>query len=254
MKPENILLKNPGRSGIKVIDFGSSCYEHQRIYTYIQSRFYRAPEVILGARYGMPIDIWSFGCILAELYTGYPLFPGEDEGDQLACIIEILGIPEQRILDNSKRARNFISSQGYPRYCAVSVGTDGQVQIAGGRSRRGKYRGPPLSKDLTKALKDCDDSQFVDFIRRCLILDPMERMTPAEALRHSWLRRRTPKPSEETGDNQRRQAGVPNSGGVKAKYSSGGNRSGKTTLIQTTDDMTQGSVNSRAKLPQIGSM
>lgn len=49
LKPENILLKHPGRSGIKVIDFGSSCYEHQRIFTYIQSRFYRAPEVLLGA-------------------------------------------------------------------------------------------------------------------------------------------------------------------------------------------------------------
>ena len=70
LKPENILLKQQGRSGIKVIDFGSSCYEHQRVYTYIQSRFYRAPEVILGARYGMPIDMWSLGCILAELQIG----------------------------------------------------------------------------------------------------------------------------------------------------------------------------------------
>lgn len=90
LKPENVLLKQQGRSGIKVIDFGSSCYEHQRIYTYIQSRFYRAPEVILGARYGMPIDMWSLGCILAELLTGYPLLPGEDEGDQLACTIEVI--------------------------------------------------------------------------------------------------------------------------------------------------------------------
>ena len=75
LKPENILLKQQGRSGIKVtsvwriapftyfqvIDFGSSCYEHQRIYTYIQSRFYRAPEVIVGARYSTAIDMWSFG-------------------------------------------------------------------------------------------------------------------------------------------------------------------------------------------------
>jgi len=52
-----------GRSGLKVIDFGSSCYEHQQVYTYIQSRFYRAPEVILGARYGLGIDIWSFGTL-----------------------------------------------------------------------------------------------------------------------------------------------------------------------------------------------
>ena len=54
----------------QVIDFGSSCYEHQRVYTYIQSRFYRAPEVILGAKYTMSIDMWSYGCILAELLTG----------------------------------------------------------------------------------------------------------------------------------------------------------------------------------------
>ena len=99
-------------SALQVIDFGSSCYEHQRVYTYIQSRFYRAPEVILGARYGMPIDMWSLGCILAELLTGYPLLPGEDEGDQLSCIIELLGMPPQKLLDQSKRAKNFISSKG----------------------------------------------------------------------------------------------------------------------------------------------
>lgn len=77
LKPENVLLKQQGRSGIKVIDFGSSCFENQRVYTYIQSRFYRAPEVILGAKYGMPIDMWSLGCIVAELVTGYPLLPGK---------------------------------------------------------------------------------------------------------------------------------------------------------------------------------
>ena len=101
----------------QVIDFGSSCYEHQRVYTYIQSRFYRAPEVILGARYGMPIDMWSLGCILAELLTGYPLLPGEDEADQLSCIIELLGMPPQKLLDQSKRAKNFISSKGLWYYC-----------------------------------------------------------------------------------------------------------------------------------------
>lgn len=131
LKPENILLKQQGRSGIKVIDFGSSCYEHQRIYTYIQSRFYRAPEVILGAKYGMPIDMWSLGCILAELLTGYPLYPGEDEGDQLATIIELNGMPPQKLLDSAKRARNFISSKGYPRYCTVSTMADGSTVLQG---------------------------------------------------------------------------------------------------------------------------
>lgn len=95
-----------------MIDFGSSCFEHERIYSYIQSRFYRAPEVILGGRYGMAIDMWSFGCILAELYTGFPLLPGEDEGDQLAAMIELLGMPSESMLETCKRSRNFFSSKG----------------------------------------------------------------------------------------------------------------------------------------------
>ncbi|KAK3103657.1 hypothetical protein FSP39_020812 [Pinctada imbricata] len=224
LKPENILLKQQGRSGIKVIDFGSSCYEHQRIYTYIQSRFYRAPEVILGAKYGMPIDMWSLGCILAELLTGYPLFPGEDEGDQLACIIELEGMPPQKLLDQSKRARNFISSKGYPRYCTVTTLPDGSVSLNGGRSRRGKTRGPPGTKDWVTALKGCDDPLFLDFMKRCLEWDPVTRMTPSQALRHAWLRRRLPKaPTNDTrGDSGKRRIGTSNTtSGVIPKLASG---------------------------------
>jgi len=179
-----------------VIDFGSSCYDNQRVYTYIQSRFYRAPEVIIGARYGTAIDMWSFGCILSELLTGYPLFAGEDEADQLACIIEMLGVPPAHLLDSAKRTRQFISSQGYPRYCTLNTGVDGSVQMTGGRSRRGKYRGPPATKDLAAtAARAGEDRAFVDFLRRCLSVDPQSRMTPAEAMRHPWLTtRRNSKP------------------------------------------------------------
>lgn len=200
MKPENILLKQQGRSGLKVIDFGSSCYEHQRIYTYIQSRFYRAPEVILGAKYGMPIDMWSFGCILAELLTGYPIFPGEDEGDQLACVIELLGMPPQQFIEphTSKRAKNFFSSKGHPRYCTVTTLPDGESVLTGGRSRHGKSRGPPCSKSWVTALKGCDDPLFIDFLKKCLEWEPSQRLTPAQALRHPWLRRRLPRAPENT--------------------------------------------------------
>jgi dual specificity tyrosine-phosphorylation-regulated kinase 2/3/4 len=78
---------------LKIIDFGSSCFENERVYTYIQSRFYRAPEVILGLPYSLPIDMWSFGCIMAELFIGYPLFPGENEQEQIQMFMEILGVP-----------------------------------------------------------------------------------------------------------------------------------------------------------------
>uniref|UniRef100_A0A8C3AII9 dual-specificity kinase n=1 Tax=Cyclopterus lumpus TaxID=8103 RepID=A0A8C3AII9_CYCLU len=203
LKPENILLKQQGRSGIKVIDFGSSCYEHQRVYTYIQSRFYRAPEVILGSRYGMPIDMWSLGCILAELLTGYPLLPGEDEADQLACIIELVGMPGQKLLDASKRAKNFVSSKGYPRYCTVTTLPDGTTVLNAGRSRRGKVRGAPGSKDWSAALKGGDDPLFLDFLKQCLEWDPALRLTPSQALRHPWLRRRLPKPPTGTAAGEK---------------------------------------------------
>nr|CAH0098640.1 unnamed protein product [Daphnia galeata] len=109
---ENVLLKHRGSSSIKVIDFGSSCYTHQRIYTYIQSRFYRSPEVILGLPYGPPIDMWSFGCILAELYTGYPIFPGENEIEQLACIMEVLDVPPDNVVGHASRKRLFFDHFG----------------------------------------------------------------------------------------------------------------------------------------------
>ncbi|CAJ0931049.1 unnamed protein product, partial [Mesorhabditis belari] len=166
LKPENVLLKQQGRSGIKVIDFGSSCFDDQRIYTYIQSRFYRAPEVILGSKYGMPIDMWSLGCILCELLTGYPLLPGEDENDQLALIIELLGMPPPKVLENAKRSRTFISSKGYPRYCNVTLSPEGQVVLSGARSKRGKMRGPPATRTWTQALKNQGDELFIDFVKR----------------------------------------------------------------------------------------
>lgn len=77
------------------------------VYTYIQSRFYRAPEVIMGMSYGLPIDMWSLGCILAELYTGMPIFPGESEQEQLACIMEVLGAPDNYLVERSSRRKLF---------------------------------------------------------------------------------------------------------------------------------------------------
>ena len=83
---------------------------------------------------------------------------------------------------------------GYPRYCTVTTLPDGTTVLNGGRSRRGKPRGPPGSRELQTALKGCDDPMFLDFIRRCLEWDPVTRMTPNAALRHGWLRRRLPRP------------------------------------------------------------
>jgi dual specificity tyrosine-phosphorylation-regulated kinase 2/3/4 len=170
LKPENVLLAHPLHSEIKVIDFGSSCFEHEKVYTYIQSRFYRSPEVILGMTYGLPIDMWSLGCILAELYTGVPIFPGENEQEQLACIMEVFGPPEKHLIEKSSRKKLFFDSLGKPRLTVSSKG----------RRRR------PSSKSLQQVLK-CDDEPFLDFLTRCMRWDPDRRMKPEEAIRHEFV-------------------------------------------------------------------
>ena len=170
LKPENILLAHPARSEIKVIDFGSSCLENEKVYTYIQSRFYRSPEVILGMAYGMPIDMWSIGCILAELLTGYPIFPGENEQEQLACIMEVFGPPEKHLIEKSTRKKLFFDSLGKPR---IMVSTKGK-------------RRRPSSKSLQQVLK-CEDEAFLDFIARCLRWDPDRRLKPDEAINHEFI-------------------------------------------------------------------
>ena len=109
LKPENILLVNPKRSAIKIIDFGSSCQVDRRIYQYIQSRFYRSPEVLLGLPYDQGIDMWSLGCILVELHTGEPLFAGSNEFDQMMKITEVLGVPPNNMLDSAPKTRKFFA-------------------------------------------------------------------------------------------------------------------------------------------------
>lgn len=208
LKPENILLCHPVKSAIKVIDFGSSCLDNERVYTYIQSRFYRSPEVILGLSYNTAIDMWSLGCIVAELYTGYPLFPGENEQEQLACIMEVFGLPDKYLIDRSSRKKFFFDQTGQPR------------PVKSSRNRRRR----PGSKTLAQALRQSKDASsgassgsgsvlaaadgggsgaqelstspaalqaqedlFVDFVRRCLHWDPERRLKPEQAMRHPWI-------------------------------------------------------------------
>lgn len=127
---------------------------------------------------------------------------------------------------------------GYPRYCTVTTLPDGTTVLNGGRSRRGKPRGPPGSRELQTALKGCDDPMFLDFIRRCLEWDPVTRMTPNAALRHGWLRRRLPRPPP-TGD----------------KSSVTDSPSGTlTSMRSTTNSGTSRTNSNNAKMNTIGSM
>ncbi|OMJ69227.1 hypothetical protein SteCoe_33100 [Stentor coeruleus] len=169
LKPENILFISENTWGVKIIDYGSGCFQSKQIYTYIQSRFYRCPEVMLGMKYTPSIDMWSFGCIIVEMVRGYPLFPGKNEEDLMGRIIEILGSPPRDLIINSPRLEIFFDKSGTPLPYFDSKG----------------HLRPPGCNPLRYLLPSNED--FYNFIHKCLEWDPLQRLTPSDALIHDWI-------------------------------------------------------------------
>lgn len=132
--------------------------------------------------------MWSLGCIVAEMYTGYPLFPGENEQEQLACIMEIFGLPPASLLEQASRSSLFFDSQGRPRHLVNSKGKTRQ----------------PGSKSLHHAMGKCQDSYFLDFIARCLDWDPLTRLTPVQALNHPWIQHVYPRTTAKRVSSRRK--------------------------------------------------
>jgi len=147
IKPDNIAFTQDNRTSVKVIDLGSGAFENETIFTYIQSRYYRSPEVILGMAYSYPIDMWSLGCVVAELFLGRPLFPGEDDHDQLLAIMEVLGPPPEEMLAVASERRKHFYDDGRPKILPSS------------HSKR-----IPGSLPLLKLLPT-EDQPFVDFVQ-----------------------------------------------------------------------------------------
>ncbi|CAH1280611.1 unnamed protein product [Diabrotica balteata] len=194
LKPENILLCNPKRSAIKIVDFGSSCQLGQRIYQYIQSRFYRSPEVLLGIPYDLAIDMWSLGCILVEMHTGEPLFSGANEIDQMNKIVEVLGMPPKHLLDQANKTRKFFEKlPGERRYILKKTKDGKKYKIPGTRRLHdilGVETGGPGGRRANEVGHTMSDYlKFKDLILRMLEYDPKTRITPYYALQHNFFKR-----------------------------------------------------------------
>nr|XP_043066097.1 serine/threonine-protein kinase minibrain isoform X1 [Drosophila bipectinata] len=227
LKPENILLCNPKRSAIKIVDFGSSCQLGQRIYHYIQSRFYRSPEVLLGIQYDLAIDMWSLGCILVEMHTGEPLFSGCNEMDQMNKIVEVLGMPPKYLLDQAHKTRKFFDK----------IVADGSYVLKKNQNGR-KYK-PPGSRKLQDILgvdtggpggrrldepghNVSDYLKFKDLILRMLDFDPKTRVTPYYALQHNFFKRTADEATNTSGAGATANAGAGGSGSSGAGGGGGG--------------------------------
>lgn len=107
LKPENLIFTDKTKTKLKVIDFGSSCFNYKEGFTYVMSRYYRAPEIVLGVPYSNAADMWSVGCIVAEMITGRPLFPALDENELMECFVMMFGDLPNALLNRAKKRRQF---------------------------------------------------------------------------------------------------------------------------------------------------
>uniref|UniRef100_A0A1A9UPH9 dual-specificity kinase n=1 Tax=Glossina austeni TaxID=7395 RepID=A0A1A9UPH9_GLOAU len=193
LKPENILLCHPKRSAIKVIDFGSSCQLAERMYEYVQSRFYRSPEVLLDIRYNLAIDMWSLGCILVEMLTGEPLFAGCDEIDQINKIVEVLGMPPKYLLDQGQKTHKFFDKIVSDGSYVLKKNEDGRKHELPGSRKLHDILGVDIGGSGGKRADKSDRSmtdylEFNDLILRMLDFDQKTRITPYYALQHHFFK------------------------------------------------------------------
>ncbi|KNA04206.1 hypothetical protein SOVF_201830 isoform A [Spinacia oleracea] len=215
LKPENILLcPSMKPAAIKIIDFGSACMEDKTVYSYIQSRYYRSPEVLLGYQYTTSIDMWSFGCIVAELFLGLPLFPGASEFDLLKRMIRILGgQPPDCLLKEAKSTNKFFKFVGNVDHVDAghaSMGVRSAYQVLAEEEYEAREKKKPVigkeyfnymnlegivaaypyKKNLTEEdiIKERQVRlALIDFLRGLVEFDPAKRWSPFQALKHPFV-------------------------------------------------------------------
>ncbi|KNZ74638.1 Mitogen-activated protein kinase SLT2/MPK1 [Termitomyces sp. J132] len=169
LKPGNLLVN--ADCELKICDFGLSRGFDSRpdeyashLTEYVATRWYRAPEIMLAfRRYDTAIDVWSIGCILAELLLGKPLFKGKDYVDQLNKVLDVLGTPDEGVIRKIDSNTDVSQAQAYVRSLPFK-------------------RKVPFRKILPAA-----DPQALDLLGKMLAFDPSDRITVPQALEHPWL-------------------------------------------------------------------
>jgi glycogen synthase kinase 3 beta len=161
IKPQNILI-DPADYTLKLCDFG--CAKHlvktESNISYICSRYFRPPELVIGAKYyTTQVDVWSIGCVIAELVLSKPIFPGKSATDQFLEIMKVLGTPtsEQMKIMNPKSK---------------------------GNSKLPKIKAVPW-KEYFKG--KTNDELYIDLVSKLLVYEPQKRLRPYEALLHPYF-------------------------------------------------------------------
>ncbi|XP_077403813.1 homeodomain-interacting protein kinase 2-like [Vanacampus margaritifer] len=204
LKLENIMFINHRQQPyrVKVIDFGlTHDAADARPGSYIQSRPYRSPEILVGAPYNEAIDIWSMGCVTAFLYMGTLIFPGKNDYEMIRCITETRGAFPDSLLVSGKKTEHFFhqesetsmwslkTSETYQQETGIAVRTakteklsslDHLLQL---QQFQWCYTKHPLDQVVYAA----DKLMFVDMLKGMFHMDASMRMTPHQVLEHQFV-------------------------------------------------------------------
>uniref|UniRef100_A0A4W5MTL9 Stress-activated protein kinase JNK n=1 Tax=Hucho hucho TaxID=62062 RepID=A0A4W5MTL9_9TELE len=170
LKPSNIVVKSD--CTLKILDFGlaRTAATGLLMTPYVVTRYYRAPEVILGMGYQANVDVWSIGCIMAEMVRGSVLFPGTDHIDQWNKVIEQLGTPSQEFLMKlNQSVRTYVENR--PRYAGYTFEKLFPDVLFPADSEHNKLKA----------------SQARDLLSKMLVIDASKRISVSEALQHPYI-------------------------------------------------------------------
>ncbi|XP_042347577.1 homeodomain-interacting protein kinase 1 isoform X2 [Plectropomus leopardus] len=202
LKPENIMLVDPLRQPyrVKVIDFGSASHVSKAVCsTYLQSRYYRAPEIILGLPFCEAIDMWSLGCVIAELFLGWPLYPGASEYDQIRYISQTQGLPAEYLLSAGTKTSRFFNrgpDSSYPLWrLKTPAEHEAEMGIKSKEARKYIFNclDDMMQVNMTNLegtdilAEKADRREFIDLLKKMLTLDADKRITPMKTLNHPFV-------------------------------------------------------------------
>uniref|UniRef100_A0A673LKB8 non-specific serine/threonine protein kinase n=1 Tax=Sinocyclocheilus rhinocerous TaxID=307959 RepID=A0A673LKB8_9TELE len=203
LKPENIMLVDPIRQPyrVKVIDFGSASHVSKAVCsTYLQSRYYRAPEIILGLPFCEAIDMWSLGCVIAELFLGWPLYPGASEYDQIRYISQTQGLPPEYLLSAGTKTSRFFNrgpDSSYPLW-RLKTPSEHEAEMGIKSKEARKYifnclddmmqvNLPTHLEGTDMLVEKVDRRELIDLLKRMLRLDADKRIMPTKTLAHPFV-------------------------------------------------------------------
>ncbi|THX62160.1 kinase-like protein [Aureobasidium pullulans] len=202
LKPDNVLV-NEKRNQLKIADLGSAMSaDDNDITDALVSRFYRAPEIMLGIKHDYAIDMWSIGCTLFELYTGKICFTGSTNNQMLKGILECRGKIPNRMLKRSEFWSQHFEPDG--TFLSQEIDNITRREVV----RRMNITRTVPAKELkarlfasSKGLSPADAKElnlFADLLDKCLAVDPVRRISPTDALKHPFILRPGPVPPNNT--------------------------------------------------------